>query len=111
MRLLLDTHIFLWLISGDARLSNETKAKILDAENTVYLSVVSIWETIVKYQLGNLSLPHPPSEYLPEQRERHQIDSLHLDEISVSRLSVLPSIANEPWMVRIRLAFRSFRLS
>ncbi len=97
MRLLLDTHIFLWLISGDARLSNETKAKILDAENTAYLSVVSIWETIVKYQLGNLSLPQLPSEYLPKQRERHQIESLRLDEISVSRLVALPSIHRDPF--------------
>lgn len=41
--------------------------------NEVYLSVVSVWEAMIKNQLGKLPLPEPPENYLPEQRRRHRI--------------------------------------
>lgn len=50
MRLLLDTHIFLWFISGDERLPKAMYESVRDLDNEVYLSVVSLWETIVKYE-------------------------------------------------------------
>lgn len=87
MRILLDTHIFLWFISGDARLSMDVRDAIRDPDNEVYLSVVSIWEAVVKYQLGKLPLPEPPETYLPKQRDLHQITSLALDESSVAQLA------------------------
>ena len=71
MRLLLDTHIFLWFISGDTRLPVDWQESIRDADNDVYLSVVSVWEAVVKHRLGKLPLPHPPATYLPTQRARH----------------------------------------
>ena len=76
MKLLLDTHIFLWYISGDDRLSKSIRDIIRNLDNQVYLSVVSIWEAIVKYNLGKLPLPYPPALYLPKQRHQHQISSL-----------------------------------
>lgn len=97
MKLLLDTHIFLWFISGDPRLPDFMRESICDLNNEVYLSVVSLWETIVKYQLGKLPLPHPPENYLPIQRERHQVSSLPLDESSVSQLAHLPPIHRDPF--------------
>ena len=97
MKLLLDTHIFLWYIIGDIRLSDLVKNEIQSPANEVYLSVVSLWEVIVKYQIGKLSLPHPPEIYLPEQRDRHLIMSLMLDEVSVARLARLPSLHRDPF--------------
>ncbi len=97
MRLLLDTHIFLWFISGDPHLPDFMRDDIRRADYEVYVSVVSLWEAIVKYQLGKLPLPHPPADYLPKQRERHQIASLPLDEASVSQLSNLPPIHRDPF--------------
>jgi PIN domain nuclease of toxin-antitoxin system len=97
MKLLLDTHIFLWYISGDKRLSDDKRDSIRDLNNEVYLSVVSIWEAIIKYQLGKLQLPQPPETYLPTQRERHQILSLTLDEASVAYLAQLPSFHRDPF--------------
>ena len=70
MKILLDTHIFLWFISGDNRLSTDVRDAIRDSGNQVYLSVVSIWESIVKYQLGKLPLPESPEIYFPKQRVR-----------------------------------------
>src|SRR2546422_3276710 len=97
MRLLLDTHIFLWFISGDVRLPADWRDRIRDAENAFSLSVVSVWEAIVKYRLGKLPLPSPPEHYLPAQRVRHQIASLLLDEASVCQLATLPSIHRDPF--------------
>lgn len=97
MRLLLDTHIFLWYITGDRRLPKDKRESIRNSDNEVYLSVVSLWETIIKYQLGKLQLPQPPEVYLPLQRARHQIFSLGLDEASVSHLNQLPPIHRDPF--------------
>lgn len=97
MRILLDTHIFLWYVNGDKRLSNTWRDRIRSLENEVYLSVVSIWETMIKYQLGKLSLPQPPAIYLPTQRTQHQILSLALDEPSVTYLAQLPPLHRDPF--------------
>ena len=97
MRLLLDTHIFLWFISGDIRLPKSDREIIQNFENEIYLSVISLWEIIIKYQLGKLPLTEPPEIYLPKQRERHFISSLELDEASVSRLAEPPSLHRDPF--------------
>jgi len=97
MKVLLDTHIFLWYISGDKRLSNDKRDSIRDSNNEVYLSVISIWEAIIKYQLGKLPLPQPPEMYLPAQRQQHQIMSLTLNEDSVAHLAQLPALHRDPF--------------
>lgn len=97
MKLLLDTHIFLWFISGDQKLPANVCDVIRDPDNDVYLSAVSIWECIVKYQQGRLPLPESPGIYLPKQRALHQIAGLALDEMSVSQLVKLPLIHKDPF--------------
>jgi PIN domain nuclease of toxin-antitoxin system len=97
MRLLLDTHIFLWFISGDTRLSPDWRESIREAENEVYVSVVSFWEVMIKHALSKLPLPHPPAQYLPLQRARHQIASLSLDDASVCHLASLPAVHRDPF--------------
>ncbi|MFN6512985.1 MAG: type II toxin-antitoxin system VapC family toxin [Nostoc sp. CreGUA01] len=97
MKILLDTHIFLWFISGDNQLSTDVRDIISDPDNEVYLSVVSIWECIVKYKLGKLPLPESLEIYLTKQRDRHQITNLNLDEGSVTQLTNLPSLHNDPF--------------
>ncbi len=97
MKLLLDTHIFLWFISGSNQLSTNFRYSIQDPDNTVYLSVVCLWECIIKYQLGKLPLPESPEIYLPKQRKLHQIDSLTADEASVAQLITLPSLHRDPF--------------
>src|ERR1051325_4422228 len=97
MKLLLDTHIFLWYISGDKKLAGSAKDTISNPANEVYLSVVSVWEAIIKYRLGKLPLPKAPETFLPEQRERHRISSLPLDEASVKQLAGLPPLHRDPF--------------
>jgi len=97
MKLLLDTHVFLWYISGDKKLTDEATEIIRNPTNEVYLSVVSLWEAIIKYQIGKLPLPQLPETYLPEQRDRHRISSLSLDEASVKQLAKLPALHRDPF--------------
>ncbi len=97
MKLLLDTHVFLWFISGDSRLPPGLRDSIRDPVNEIALSVVSLWESIIKNQLGKLPLPRPPELYLPDQRQRHGISNLPVDEASVIRLASLPTLHRDPF--------------
>jgi PIN domain nuclease of toxin-antitoxin system len=97
MKFLLDTHIFLWFLSGDVRLPVAWRDTIRQPHHEVYLSVVSLWETIIKYHLGKLPLPESPERYLSVQRERHRIATLSLDEASVRQLATLPPIHRDPF--------------
>ncbi len=97
MRLLLDTSTFLWYIADSPRLPRDVVTEIRAPETEVSLSVVSLWEILVKHKLGRLSLPEPPSAYIPRQRTRHQIESLPLVESAIAHLSKLPDTHNDPF--------------
>lgn len=97
MRLLLDTHIFLWFASGDKKLALALRKAIGDPQNEIFLSVVSLWEIIIKHQLGHLPLPQPPELYIPMQRRRLCIGSLPVDEGSVSQIAKLPPLHRDPF--------------
>ncbi len=97
MTILLDTCDFLWFVSGSQRLPDRLKQEIANPANAVFLSVVSLWETIVKEKIGKLSLPKSAAQYVPEQRKRHGILSLELSEFAVMRLALLPSIHRDPF--------------
>jgi PIN domain nuclease of toxin-antitoxin system len=96
MRLLLDTHIFLWYVGGDQRVGADVRTAIENAE-AVYLSVASVWEATIKYHLGKLPLPEAPHPWLSAQRELHGIESLPIDEASVAHLSKLEPHHRDPF--------------
>jgi len=95
VKLLLDTHAFLWAISGDSRLSPRAVAAFEEGE--LLLSAVSIWEIVTKHQIGRLELPAPPSEFLPEHLERNAIALLPILPRHVFRLERLPLQHRDPF--------------
>ena len=97
MRLLLDTHVFLWLITADTRLPAAFESAIRDPANDVYLSAVSIWEAVIKHGLGRLPLPGPPAVYLPQRRDAHGIAALPIDEAAMAHLADLPPLHRDPF--------------
>jgi PIN domain nuclease of toxin-antitoxin system len=97
MSILLDTHIFLWYVSGDARLPAAYLGPISDRSNRVYVSAVSIWEATIKHQLGRLPLPAPPQDYLPRQRRLHGFRTLKITERTVLELVTLPPLHADPF--------------
>ena len=97
MKLLLDTHVFLWYISADPQLPVAFRDAIRDPGNEVFLSVASVWETVIKHALGKLPLPQAPATYLPAQREAHRISSLVIDEGALEHLAKLPALHRDPF--------------
>ena len=61
MRLLVDTHIFLWWCADDRRLGSAEREAIRNPANEVYLSAASVWEIVLKQALGRLRVPEPAS--------------------------------------------------
>lgn len=97
MKLLLDTHIFLWLIDGNERLSDRYQQAIQNPNNEKFLSVVSIWECVIKYQIGKLDFPSSPETYLPTERRKHLIKTLTVNENSIAQLIKLPLLHKDPF--------------
>lgn len=97
MKLLLDTHVFLWYIIADPRLPTAFRDAIRNPANEVFLSVAPIWEAVIKYAIGKLPVPAPPADYLPQQCHRHGIASLPIDEAAFSHLAKLPLIHRDPF--------------
>ena len=97
MRLLLDTHVFLWYITADSKLPAPFRVAIQDPGNEVFLSAVSVWEAVIKCGLGKLPLPGAPAEYLLQQRAAHGISPLPVDEEAMSHLTGLAPLHRDPF--------------
>lgn len=76
MKLLLDTHTFIWWDSEPAKLSPQALALCQDCQNVLLLSVVSIWEMQIKLQLGKLRLTLPLKEIVESQQRTNGIENL-----------------------------------
>ena len=78
MRLLLDTHAFLWWLIDDSRLSRMARDAIMSADNAVYVSAVTGWEVSTKHRLGKLPEADSVISRLPEITVRAGIETLPL---------------------------------
>jgi PIN domain nuclease of toxin-antitoxin system len=65
MKVLIDTHTFLWMAAEPEKLSS--RAREVCATETLVLSVASVWEISIKYRTGRLPLPLAPESYIPRQ--------------------------------------------
>jgi PIN domain nuclease of toxin-antitoxin system len=97
MKLLLDTHVFLWYIAADPKLPVRFRQAVQDPTNDVHLSVASVWEAVVKFAIGKLPLPASPAVYLPRQRDAHAIATLPIDEATMPHLAALPPLHRDPF--------------
>lgn len=97
MRLLLDTHIFLWWVTGDKALSRKTRAAIADSANDCFLSVASTWEMAIKTSLGKLELSVSLERFLPEQLAANQFQLLPLELSHSLRVASLPWHHRDPF--------------
>ncbi|ACK73959.1 conserved hypothetical protein (plasmid) [Gloeothece citriformis PCC 7424] len=75
MNLLLDTHIFLWFVNDDPKLSAPLKDLIEDENNFSYLSVASLWEMSIKYNLGKLTLAPSYQEFVDKLPKVSEFDA------------------------------------
>ncbi|MFL6207933.1 MAG: type II toxin-antitoxin system VapC family toxin [Pyrinomonadaceae bacterium] len=97
MKLLLDTHIFIWWADEPERLSSAALAALADGTNDLILSVVSIWELQLKIQLGKLKLSQPLIELVKSQQETNGLQVLSLELPHVLALDTLPPHHKDPF--------------
>jgi len=97
MKLLLDTHTFIWWSGAPDKLSPKALALCQDASNRVLLSVTSVWEMQIKHQLGKLRLDLPLGDLISEQREINRIEVLPITLPHVLVLESLPSHHKDPF--------------
>jgi len=97
MRLLLDTHSFLWFISGSPHLSRNARTLIEDVSNQPFLSVASLWEMAIKLSLGKLSLSEPFEVLLPEQMRLNGINLLGIEMEHTALVAKLPFHHRDPF--------------
>ncbi|MGD9507186.1 MAG: type II toxin-antitoxin system VapC family toxin [Geminicoccaceae bacterium] len=92
MRLLLDSHAFLWFMAGTPKLSHAAKEAILEAED-VYVSLASVWELTIKRSLGRLGLDVSPAVMVAEGA----LDLLPIELRHLDRLEHLPPVHRDPF--------------
>jgi PIN domain nuclease of toxin-antitoxin system len=97
MKLLLDTHTFLWFIMGSPNLSDKARTLIEEPSNESLLSVASLWEMAIKVSLGKLTLSAPFGDLIPEQLSLNGIGLLNLSTAHAALLATLPFHHRDPF--------------
>lgn len=100
MKLLLDTHAFLWFVEGDPQLSVTARHLIEDDNNELWLSMASLWEMAIKFSIGKLTAlntAHPFEQQIAEQLLRNDILILPILQLHVMRVASLPFHHRDPF--------------
>ena len=97
MRLLLDTHAFIWMFDKPERLSPKAHALLADGSNELILSVVSVWEMQIKIQLGKLKFTVPLRELVESQKQTNGVQILPVELEHALALDALPAHHKDPF--------------
>ena len=90
MKILLDTHTFIWFVTDSSRLSTTAKALIEDEYNEKLLSIASIWEMGIKHSIGRLTFELPFMTFIESQLQQNSMEILNI------RIEHLDVVANLP---------------
>jgi len=96
MKALLDSHAFLWALSGDTRMSTRAR-DIFEGPSSLSLSIVSIWEILIKVQLGKLGLPRPAASYIFSELVKNKIATLPIRLDNLIAYENLPLHHRDPF--------------
>jgi PIN domain nuclease of toxin-antitoxin system len=97
VRVLLDTHAFLWFSSDDPALSAGARARIEDVRNEKFLSVASIWEMAIKISLGKLELTGDLADLVTTAAERNGIALMDVRKEHALGVEALPLHHRDPF--------------
>ena len=92
-RLLLDTHVFLWWLAGDAALGLKAKAAIGDGRNDIFVSAASVWEIAIKRALGKLEAPEDMEKIVEDE----EFVRLPVSLFHAEAAGRLPPLHNDPF--------------
>jgi PIN domain nuclease of toxin-antitoxin system len=97
MRVLLDTHAFLWWVADQPALSRKARVAVADPDNECLLSIASCWEMAIKVSLGKLRLPGAIERFVPEHLAANAFRQLAIDFRHVARIATLPFHHRDPF--------------
>lgn len=97
MRVLVDTHTWLWMLASPDRLPARAREVVDDPRTEVLLSAASAWEIAIKYQLGKLPLPEVPATYVPSRLPASGCTGLAVEHAHVLRTGLLPLHHRDPF--------------
>lgn len=97
MKVLLDTHAFLWWITDDTKLSDPAREIMGNGENTLFLSAASTWEIAIKARLGRLKIPDQPDRFISEQMLQNAIQGLPIQISHSLHVYHLPPHHQDPF--------------
>jgi PIN domain nuclease of toxin-antitoxin system len=97
VRVLIDTQCWLWMQAEPDRFRSETRKLLLAPDNELYLSAVSSWEIAIKYALGKLPLPEPPSSYVPSRMQSSGVIGLAIEHAHALQVESLPPHHRDPF--------------
>ena len=97
MNVLVDTHVFLWYIFADSRLPTSWRDFIQASEDKVFLSVISIWECMIKASLGKLDIESPWFNFIETHASISGFEKLPLSAEDLRHLEGLPLIHKDPF--------------
>jgi PIN domain nuclease of toxin-antitoxin system len=97
MRILIDTHVFIWWTSDSQKLSPRVYNLLTNPNTEALLSIVSIWEMQIKLSLGKLQLKVSLPELVEDEIRRNRIELLQLDISHIYALSSLPQHHRDPF--------------
>ena len=97
MRVLIDTHIFLWYMKG-VRLRTNARNFLQDTfNNEIFVSYVTAWEIAVKYGIGKLKIPDVPEIWVPDRIRRAGFSRLPIEMRHTLRVHNLPPHHKDPF--------------
>lgn len=94
---LLDTHVWLWMVTSPARLSFATRELVGSGAGTRLLSAASVWEIAIKHAVGRLPLPQEPVEFVPDRVRTTVVDLLSISSADVLEAGALPRYHADPF--------------
>ncbi len=94
VRILLDTHVLVWLTGDESRLSSSARQLLKQRSTTVFVSTVSLWELAIKLSLGKLELGIPLSDLIDKELPSNGIEVLPISSEHVLELERLPRPPN-----------------
>ncbi len=96
-RVLVDTHLILWVLLDDPRLPENLRGAMSSADHTWIVHQASIWEIQTKFDLGRLDLPAPPNEFLLTAIEEAGFARRSIEDEAIFLLGKLPPIHRDPF--------------
>jgi PIN domain nuclease of toxin-antitoxin system len=97
MQILLDTHVFIWSITAPEKITPRAQQVFYDSDNVLHVSLISLWEIVIKERIGKLKLSIDLEQFVAEQQRINGVQILPFEFGHLLKLADLPLHHNDPF--------------